>query len=67
MSLLLDGLFAPDDPSLPASFGNESLMRRQAQLRDREADLKEAAKAARNAAPPQGQMVSGIYVKSTLR
>jgi len=66
MSSILDGLFAPDDSQLPASFGNEALMRRQAQLRDREADLKEAAKAARNAAPPQGQMVSGIYVKPSL-
>ncbi|SFP15295.1 hypothetical protein [Variovorax sp. 770b2] len=51
---------------LPASFGNEALMRRQAQLRDREADLREAAKAARSAMPPQGQMVSGIYVKPSL-
>lgn len=66
MSSILDGLFAPDNTQLPASFGNEALMRQQAQLRDREADLKEAAKAARNAAPPQGQMISGIYVKPSL-
>jgi hypothetical protein len=66
MSSLLDGLFAPDDTQLPASFGNEALIRRQLQLRDREADLKEKAKAARDAAPPQGQMVSGIYVKPSI-
>lgn len=66
MSSILDGLFAPDDTSLPASYGNEALIRRQAQLRDREATLKEAAKAAREAAPPQGTMVSGYYVKPSL-
>ncbi|SET78113.1 hypothetical protein [Variovorax sp. OV084] len=66
MSSLLDGLFAPDNTSLPASYGNEALMRRQLQLRDREATLKEAAKAAREAAPPQGTMVSGIYVKPSM-
>jgi len=66
MSSILDGLFAPDDTSLPASYGNEALIRRQAQLRDREATLKEAAKAAREAAPPQGTMVSGYYVKPSM-
>lgn len=66
MSSFLDGLFAPDNTQLPASYGNEALMRRQLQLRDREATLKEAAKAAREAAPPQGTMVSGIYVKPSI-
>jgi hypothetical protein len=42
---------------LSPSYGNESLLRRQAQLRDREADLKEQMKEARNRAAPRGQMV----------
>ncbi|MDM0057350.1 hypothetical protein [Variovorax fucosicus] len=42
---------------LNPSAGNESLLRQQARLRDREADLKEKAKAARSTAAPQGQMV----------
>lgn len=66
MSSFLDGLFAPDNTQLPASYGNEALMRRQLQLRDQEATLKEQAKAARDAAPPQGTMVSGIYVKPSM-
>ena len=66
MSSFLDGLFAPDNVQLPSTYGNEALIRRQHQLRDREATLKEAAKVARETAAPQGQMVSGIYVKPSI-
>jgi len=51
-----------DADQLPASFGNASLILQQHRLRDREADLKERIKAAREKAAPQGQMVSGYYV-----
>ncbi|BEP36697.1 hypothetical protein GmRootV59_36690 [Variovorax sp. V59] len=51
-----------DVDQLPASFGNASLILQQHRLRDREADLKERIKAAREKAAPQGQMVSGYYV-----
>lgn len=51
-----------DVDQLPASFGNASLILQQHRLRDREADLKERMKAAREKAAPQGQMVSGYYV-----
>ncbi|WP_440531651.1 hypothetical protein [Variovorax sp. YR566] len=51
-----------DVDQLPASFGNTSLILQQHRLRDREADLKERMKAAREKAAPQGQMVSGYYV-----
>ncbi|MBT2336474.1 hypothetical protein J7E49_21500 [Variovorax paradoxus] len=46
-----------DADVLPASYGNESLLRQQARLRDREAELKERMKEARTATTPQGQMV----------
>ncbi|MDP9963559.1 cell wall-associated NlpC family hydrolase [Variovorax paradoxus] len=51
-----------DVDQLPPSFGNASLILQQHRLRDREADLKERIKAAREKAAPQGQMVSGYYV-----
>ena len=51
-----------DIDQLPASFGNASLILQQHRLREREADLKERIKAAREKAVPQGQMVSGYYV-----
>jgi len=54
-----------DVDQLPASFGNASLILQQHRLRDREADLKERIKAAREKAAPQGQMVSGYYVPPT--
>lgn len=54
-----------DIDQLPASFGNTSLILQQHRLREREADLKERIKAAREKAVPQGQMVSGYYVPPT--
>jgi hypothetical protein len=63
---MFTGIITPDSNELPASFGNEALIRQQARLRSREADLMVAAKTAREKAPPQGQMVSGIYVKPSL-
>jgi hypothetical protein len=42
---------------LNPGYANESLLRRQAQLRDREADLKEQMKEARSRNAPQGQMI----------
>jgi len=47
---------------LPAGYGNTSAILQQYRLRDREADLKERMKAAREKIAPQGQMVSGYYV-----
>lgn len=60
-----DGIYVPQQ-ELPASYGNESLLRRQYQLRNREAELKEAAKAAREQVAPRGTMVSGHFVKPSL-
>lgn len=54
-----------DIDQLPASFGNTSLILQQHRLREREADLKERIKAAREKAVPQGQMVSGYYIPPT--